>query len=205
MGLEIERKFTVKNLPENLEDYPVRIIEQGYLNVIPAIRVRREDDHYYMTYKSRKGFGDKQTTDNSKHKAGSGNCATPGLDNGEDSSFSEDIGKTEYNLPLDRDSYEHLVKKADGNVIRKKRYIISLNSDAYDRDFADIHPDLADKISHMKIELDVFEAPFEGRILAEVEFPDEDFAKAYRPAEWFLEDVTGNVRYSNAHMSSEVL
>ena len=55
------------------------------------------------------------------------------------------------------------------------------------------------------IELDVFGAPYDGRILAEVEFPDEKAAADYKPADWFLEDVTGDVRYSNAHMSTEKL
>ena len=90
MGVEIERKFTVKELPDNLEKYPCRVIEQGYLNVHPAVRVRREDDSYYMTYK--------------------GQNATEG-----------GIGKIEYNMPLDKESYEHLCEKADGNVIKKKK------------------------------------------------------------------------------------
>ena len=51
--MEIERKFTVKKLPENLEEYPCHIIEQAYLNTDPVVRVRRQDDEYYMTYKSR--------------------------------------------------------------------------------------------------------------------------------------------------------
>lgn len=49
--MEIERKFFVKNLPDRLEDYPSRLIEQAYLCVEPVIRVRRQDDDYYMTYK----------------------------------------------------------------------------------------------------------------------------------------------------------
>lgn len=49
--MEIERKFTIKNLPENLESYPCHIIEQAYLNTDPVVRVRRQDDKYYMTYK----------------------------------------------------------------------------------------------------------------------------------------------------------
>ena len=49
--MEIERKFTLKSLPANLEDYPHHRIEQAYLNVNPVVRVRREDDEYYMTYK----------------------------------------------------------------------------------------------------------------------------------------------------------
>ncbi len=51
MGIEIEKKFTIKELPNDLSTFPHHIIEQGYLNVSPAVRVRREDDNYYMTYK----------------------------------------------------------------------------------------------------------------------------------------------------------
>ena len=51
--MEIERKFTLKNLPENLESFPFHHIEQAYLNVDPVVRVRKEDDVYYLTYKGR--------------------------------------------------------------------------------------------------------------------------------------------------------
>lgn len=38
--MEIERKFLVKkeNLPENLEQYPCKVIEQGYLCTEPVVR-----------------------------------------------------------------------------------------------------------------------------------------------------------------------
>ena len=49
--MEIERKFTLKALPENLHEYPFRHIEQAYLNEAPVLRVRKEDDNYYLTYK----------------------------------------------------------------------------------------------------------------------------------------------------------
>lgn len=51
MGIEIEKKFLIKELPEDLDRYPYHIIEQAYLTTNPVIRVRREDDEYYMTYK----------------------------------------------------------------------------------------------------------------------------------------------------------
>ena len=51
MGQEIERKFTVKSLPDDLDAYDHHMIEQAYLTTEPAIRVRREDEKYYMTYK----------------------------------------------------------------------------------------------------------------------------------------------------------
>lgn len=51
--MEIERKFTVRKLPENLDSYPCHLIEQAYLNTDPVIRVRRQDDKFYMTYKGK--------------------------------------------------------------------------------------------------------------------------------------------------------
>lgn len=51
--MEIERKFLIKKLPENLEQYPFHLIEQGYLCTAPVVRIRRQDDDYYLTYKSK--------------------------------------------------------------------------------------------------------------------------------------------------------
>lgn len=49
--MEIERKYLVKTLPENLEQYPCKHIEQGYLNTDPVVRIRRSNDKYTLTYK----------------------------------------------------------------------------------------------------------------------------------------------------------
>ena len=49
--MEIERKFLPKYLPENLETYPHRVIEQGYLCTSPVVRVRRSGEHFTLTYK----------------------------------------------------------------------------------------------------------------------------------------------------------
>ena len=53
--MEIERKFLIKreNLPENLEQYPSKVIEQGYLCTEPVVRIRKSNDNYYLTYKSK--------------------------------------------------------------------------------------------------------------------------------------------------------
>lgn len=51
MGMEIEKKYLVKELPSDLDTYNYHVIEQAYLTTDPVIRVRREDDSYYMTYK----------------------------------------------------------------------------------------------------------------------------------------------------------
>ena len=91
--MEIERKFTIKQLPDNLDQYSCRHIEQAYLNTNPVIRIRKEDDEYYLTYK------------------GSGMMA-----------------REEYNLPRTMEAYYHLLLKADGRIISKRRYLIPLNN-----------------------------------------------------------------------------
>ena len=143
--MEIERKFTVKELPD-LSKYEYHIMEQGYLNTNPVVRVRKEDEEYYLTYKGK------------------------GL-----------LAREEYNLPLNQEAYSHLVKKADGIIIRKKRYLIPFNN--------------------YTIELDVFEAPYENLIIAEVEFESEEEAMLFQPPEWFAEDVTMDRKYHNSYLS----
>ncbi len=50
--MEIERKYLLIKLPENLDTYPHRNLEQGYLCTAPVVRIRRDDDKYELTYKS---------------------------------------------------------------------------------------------------------------------------------------------------------
>lgn len=57
--MEIERKFLVSSLPDNLTAFPCRTIEQGYLCTDPVIRIRRDNEKYELTYKS-KGFMSRQ-------------------------------------------------------------------------------------------------------------------------------------------------
>ena len=51
--MEIERKYLIeeKKMPRNLEQYECRFIEQAYLCTEPVVRIRRENDSYYLTYK----------------------------------------------------------------------------------------------------------------------------------------------------------
>lgn len=51
--MEIERKFLIKELPENLDQYPCRHIEQGYLSTNPVVRIRKDNDNYELTYKGK--------------------------------------------------------------------------------------------------------------------------------------------------------
>ena len=147
--MEIERKYLVKELPENLEQYPHKELEQAYLCTEPVVRVRREGEEYVLTYKSK------------------------GL-----------MVREQYNLPLTREAYLHLLEKADGIVITKTRYVIP-------------------EKNNLHIELDIFHGKHSGLILAEVEFPTEEEANQYCPPDWFGEDVTLSTRYHNSNLSRE--
>lgn len=143
--MEIEKKYTVKELPD-LSQYAYHRIEQAYLNRDPVMRIRREDDNYYFTYKGR------------------------GL-----------MVREEYNLPLNAESFDNLLPKAEGKVIIKNRYLIP-----YDK---------------YTIELDVFKGDLAPLIIAEVEFDSEDEAVNFAPPEWFDQDVTEDPRYHNSNLS----
>lgn len=50
-NMEIERKWRVKKLPEDLEQFRCIQMEQAYLNEQPTVRIRREGDDFFLTYK----------------------------------------------------------------------------------------------------------------------------------------------------------
>lgn len=53
--LEIERKFLVRELPDNIDAFPHEEIVQGYLAIMEngtEIRLRRKGEKYYQTVKS---------------------------------------------------------------------------------------------------------------------------------------------------------
>ncbi len=49
--MEIERKYLIHSLPERLEQYESKQIEQGYLCTNPVVRIRRSNENYILTYK----------------------------------------------------------------------------------------------------------------------------------------------------------
>ena len=52
--MEIERKYLLKSIPDNLEQYTRHEIIQAYLlNNDPVLRIRKWDDDYILTYKSK--------------------------------------------------------------------------------------------------------------------------------------------------------
>ena len=151
-NLEIERKWLVDEIPYELSELECLEIEQAYICSSPTVRVRKENDSYYLTYKGAGG------TD-----------------------INTDMVHREYNLPLDKGSYEHMREKCDGMVLHKKRYLIPIENG-------------------LKIELDIFEGDIAPLKLAEVEFESEEEAREFKAPDWFGEDVTGDFHYKNVYL-----
>ena len=64
MSHEIERKFLVKELPADLENYPHSAIIQGYLIITDndiEVRIRKKGDKYFETVKAGSGLVRKES------------------------------------------------------------------------------------------------------------------------------------------------
>lgn len=53
--MEIERKYLIQkeHIPFSPADFPCHHIEQGYLCTAPVVRIRRDNNDYFLTYKSK--------------------------------------------------------------------------------------------------------------------------------------------------------
>ena len=92
------------------------------------------------------------------------------------------FAREEVESEISEKTYDVFLQEAKGNVITKERYIIPLENG-------------------LKAELDVFKGVFDGVIMVEVEFPDEDVAKKFTPPDFFSEEVTFDKRFHNSNMS----
>ncbi|MBE5935127.1 MAG: adenylate cyclase [Lachnospiraceae bacterium] len=102
-NLEIEKKYIVESLDKvmeyvDLDQCTKLFIEQGYLSNNPTIRVRKYNNDYCITYKSRI----------------------------KNTSSKDVIVNREVELPLTEESYYHMIDKIDYNLIKKTRYKIEL-------------------------------------------------------------------------------
>lgn len=100
--MEIERKFKIREIPAPLSGFEKKEIEQGYLCTKPVVRIRKSNEDYILTYKSRLNL-----TDRPQEVA---------------------LVCEEVELPLSKEAYEHLKEKADNHIITKTRYLIPLES-----------------------------------------------------------------------------
>ena len=99
--MEIEKKFAVLKIPDDLEKYEKEEIEQGYLCIKPTVRIRKSNEDYSLNYKwKKKGVEEKVAIQN-----------------------------IEYTMPLTKENYEVLLNKIENNLLKKDRYIIPLTSE----------------------------------------------------------------------------
>ena len=179
--MEIERKYLLKSVPENLEGFPSSLIEQAYLTTDPVIRVRKRIE--VLTGADGEG--------SLSGAAGSamGAAGAPS-GKGKEEYYLTYKGKgmmarEEHELFLTPEAYAQLLAKAEGNVISKRRYLIPYGE--------------------RTIELDVFDPPFAPLIMAEVEFPSIEEAENFIPPDWFGKEVTDDPEYHNSNMSKRKL
>jgi len=94
--MEIEKKYLVKELPD-LSQFQCHEIEQGYLTRRPTLRIRKKNDDYIFTYKSKMKDAPKNLQVND-----------------------------EVERPLTKEAYEKLREKTEGYLIQKTRYLIPI-------------------------------------------------------------------------------
>ncbi len=92
------------------------------------------------------------------------------------------LSREEAEVELDRASFDELWALTEGRRLRKRRHVLPQGG--------------------LKIELDVYGGDLEGLMVAEIEFPSEEEAKAYEPPGWLGEEVTGDHRYLNETLAT---
>lgn len=175
--MEIERKFTIRALPDNLADYTCLQMRQAYLCTEPVVRIRQENDRYYLTYKG-SGLMAREEANLPLTKEAFHHLL-PKAD-------GLVITKDRYVIPIktpefDRDALIRFAKEEDPSA-GKEQILKELSR------------------LQLKIELDIFTVP-RDLIMAEIEFPSIAIAKAYQPPDWFADDVTNDPRYHNSNIS----
>ena len=100
--MEIERKFLVNEIPQNLDSYKKFEIEQGYISTKPTIRIRKINKKYVLTVKSKFAV-----------------CKSDG----------DPIINNELECEITEKEYEALKERIDGDLIQKFRYIIPLEQE----------------------------------------------------------------------------
>lgn len=92
------------------------------------------------------------------------------------------LQRQEIETQLTKQQFDNLLKKVEGNIIQKTRYIVPL-------------------CDGLKAELDVYEGDLKGFKNVEVEFDTIEQANSFKPPSWFGEDITNNDKYTNAYLS----
>jgi len=93
------------------------------------------------------------------------------------------LARVEEELAIDDAAFERLWPLTAGRRIEKVRHVIATD------------------VPGVEIELDEYRGDLDGLLVAEVEFPDEDAARAFAPPPWFGADVTDDRRFKNQRLA----
>ena len=154
MYTEIERKwlFEPKKIPYDLSSLPKKELQQAYVCFSPCIRIRSIDNEkFYLTVKAKKA---------------------------EDASGLE---RHEFEIEITKPEYDYLLKKTEGNIITKTRYLV--------------------KKGDLTEEIDFFHGSLEGICYMEIEFPSVEDAENYPDPEWVKMDVSLIHEYQNTALA----
>ena len=151
--MEIERKWLVNidQIPYDLNALPTYEITQAYISFSPTIRIRQIDQ-------------------------GTKNILTI-----KSSSKDGGLSREEYEIEITEKQFDKLLKKCEGKILSKTRYIV--------------------KEDNLKLEIDVFHKDYEGLCYLEIEFEDPLQAEEYPDPSWTKKDVTYDKRYTNASLA----
>lgn len=204
--MEIERKYKVDRLPAGYGEYPARRIEQAYLCTSPVVRIRREEEDYYLTYKShgllaREEYNLPLTQEAYEHLLPKADGIV--------------LTKVRYRIPLAAARGMEGDAAAGGGVAEddERTAVVSggVTGDAGTTATASTKGpgdgaaasanDGESSDAGLTVELDVFSGKYQGLILAEVEFPTEEAALSFTPPAWFGRDVTFSGEYQNSRLS----
>jgi adenylate cyclase len=95
------------------------------------------------------------------------------------------LTREEVEVPLAQESFEELWPLTEGRRIEKTRRTTMVEGG--------------------KAEVDVYHAPLDGLVTAEIEFADAEAARAFQPPPWFARELTDDHRYSNQRLAMEGL
>jgi len=94
--------------------------------------------------------------------------------------------REEIEFPVEKEKFDNMWLKVEGNIIEKTRYEIPLEQ-------------------NLTAELDIFHGQFEPLIIVEVEFDNLSASKQFTPPGWFGEEITLRPEYSNKTLAQHGL
>jgi adenylate cyclase len=89
--------------------------------------------------------------------------------------------RREEEVELNPDQFSALWPLTEGLRVTKRRYAVPHDG--------------------LTVEVDVFEGPLSGMLVAEVEFDSEQDSEAFQPPDWLGDEVTGDDRYANESLA----